>query len=630
MKSTLLAALIFFAQISFALESEQALLDVLRNYDKLQRELSRELGLKKPQCSAALVPGESASFCSMKDFCEKKELQKDSQVLYVNELGEQVINDRYYSLRSEISSCLREKYADEINAKKEELIQQKKAEQLERMLKVNKKLSLAMKKYKQGNAVASVSAEILNQSIEAGLNGSESAWDAQGTSREELLSLIAKVEKKLQIELVPEIKKALTEIQFLKNNRLYMQEAEDFERTIIPQAYSADPLYDWRKLTEAKAAGSERALSENRRRLVEKTQAAYDIFRETKEDLVRYLDSKKNQTNGELIERSKEKIRTITFALPRLTETLKKICESPNAFYSSDDHALTVCPQMLNFPRMSLVETIAHEMAHSIDSCFLSQKLIRGRGPSILEEAPFEIPLKMDVTAKNYKSPRLFEDSGRVEVILDLMKYSDHPFYQTLSCLQDPQSVAAVSLDKEKIKNEVDKELSYYQKNFGTNASNNVDARYLTFLHDHFNEYFDYAEGCGLNSSGVKGLYRSQLQEAFADKMAAEVVALKVANLPKENVETNILEITFGYDQTCRKESNDDKKIIEFAEKLGCTEFFKNRQQREKILRGLELADPAFDSHPNSSVRIDRNLLAHPAIRNALRCPIDKGVKYCE
>ncbi len=630
MKSVFLAILILFVQVSFARESEQTLLDALRDYDNVLVKLSRDLGLKKPECSATFEGGGFPPFCSMKDFCEKKEIQKDNPVLYVNESGERVINWRYYHLRSEISSCLREKYADEIGAKKEEIIQQKKAELLRRMMDANKKLSLAMKKNKQGNAVALVSAEILTQSIEAGLKGEDSGWDNLGTSREELLLLIAKAEKKLKINLAPDIKNALIEIQFLKNNPHYMQEGEDFERTIIPQAVAADPFFDWRKLTEVDAAGSAGAMRDNRKKLGEKTQAAYDLFKETKEDLLHYLESRKTKDNAAMIERSKEKIRTITFNPPRLTETLKKVCESPNAFYNSENHTLTLCPQMLNFPKISLIETIAHEMAHSIDSCNLSKKLVSGKGPTVVEDAPFEIPLKTDETAKNYKSPSLFDDTGRGAVIFDLMKYSDHPFSQTLSCLQDPQSVVAVSIDKEKIRKEVEKNLNEKQKNFGINADNNVDARYLTYLRDHFNEYFDYSEGCGLDLAGEKGLYHSELQESFADKIAFEVLAVKLENLPKEKVETNILEVSLNYDRLCPKESNDEKKMTEFAESMGCTEFFKNRQKGVKILRGLELIDPAFEPHPDSIVTIERNLLAHPAIRKALHCPIDKEIKYCE
>lgn len=622
---------LLFLQPCFAQDSgPETIKDALREYGQLQSELNRLLDLKRPECSAALAPNGPATFCSVKDFCEKKDIQKDSPVLYTNDKGEQVLNERYYNLRAEIRSCLREKYSDEINARKEELIQQKKSQHLQRMLDANKKLAAAMKKYSQGNAVARVSSEILNMSIEAGLNGEDSGWEAKGTSKEQLTDMLSKAEKKLQIKLVPEIKNQLAEIQYLKNNQLYAEEAEAFEREVIPPIAPADPFYDWRKLTDAKAAGSERALAMNRKKLEDKTQSAYEVFKETREDLIKYLDSQKNRTNAPMIERAKEKIRTISFNPPRLTETLKKQCESPNAFYSSVDHSFTLCPQILNFPKMSMIETIAHEMAHSIDSCNFSRKLVNAKGPAVVEDAPFEIALKMDDESKKMKSYTANEDSGRASVVQPPMKYKDHPFSKTISCLQDPRSVGAVALNKDQIKKEVEKELESYQKNYGANATNNVDARYLAHLKDHFDEYFDYMEGCGFDGSGKKGLYYSQLQESFADKMAVEVVAAKMAAVSKEEAEKKMLEITVGYGQICKKESNDETKIIEFAEKMGCSDFYKNRDFTTKILRGLSLIDLPFDTHSEAVVRLDRNFLAHPSIRKALRCPADKGVKYCE
>ncbi len=630
MKSFLLTALICFSFKVFAQETERALSDAVKDYSTLQSDIEKMLKLKCPECEALSGSTTSRPLCSIKDFCEKPEIKKDDPVIYTNESGEKILNDRYYNLRDEVRSCLREKFSDEIAVKREEMMEKLKTQHLQKMMAANKKLLQLMSRYNQGNAVAKVSGKILNMSIEAGLYGDELGWDKKGTTPASLTSIISQAEKELKMTLVPEIKKTLVEIQYLKYNPTYEQEVEAMDRALIPEVTPADPFYDWKKLTDAKAAGSQAKLLENQKKLTEKSQQAYDLFQETRSDILTYLDSKKTRSNAAMIERAKEKVKSISFNPPRLTDTLEKHCQGPNAFYSAKTHSFTICPQMLNFPKIALIETISHEVAHSIDSCNLSQVFIQKKGPSIAEEAPFEIELKTTGPQKNFTSALYGSDYNPSSVLQGPMKYKDHPFSSTMSCLKNPKSVGAKTISVGEVTKEAKAALIALKAKTKGTEKNNTDVSYLQFLNDHGREYFEYLEGCSFNSDGPKGMLRSQMQEAFADKISSEIVAVKLKGKSKTEAEKAILEIGLSYSKMCPNYAPAEKKLIDFAEKEGCKNFFANRTMQEKILRGMDLTDPEFDEHPETSVRLDRNLLAHPDIRKSLQCSANKGVMYCE
>ncbi|MGZ3790678.1 MAG: hypothetical protein ACXVCQ_19295, partial [Bacteriovorax sp.] len=450
-------------------------------------------------------------------------------------------------------------------------------------------------------------------------------------TRNDLAAFLAQAEKRTKITLNPEIKKTLVEIQYLKKNQLYTEEVDVIEKALVPEVKSKDPFYDWALLTNEKAAGGTKALEENRARLINKTQEAYATFQDTQKEIVGYLESQKNEGNIDKIERIIERVKTVRFSPPRLTKTVEEHCKFPNAFYSINDHSFTVCPQMLDYPKMALMETMAHEISHSFDSCNFSGKMYKTRGPMLTEDAPFEVDIKMDPVSGNYQNtlnadPEGMNPKNRIQ---DKALYADHPFSKTLSCLQDSKSVGAQAVNLEEIKKKTKEKLAELTR-IGQNTPNDPMARYLNFLNDHQKEYFDYFQGCDLSDNYGDTVARSQMQEAFADKMASEVIARKLKNASKIEAEKSVLEIVLAYDDVCMNEGTGATKVREFAVKEGCPHYFENMSEEKKILSALNIADPKFDSHPEEAIRIDRNLLAHPEIRKALKCTNDKGIKYCE
>lgn len=607
-------------------DDEPTLEDTVKEYTTLQKSIDSLLKIKTPECHPEGKPG--VNFCSIKDFCSISDVHTDAPILYQNAKGEKILNDAYYKDRADLNSCLREKFADDIKDKRDALNTQLGNDHLKKIIAANKKLNVLTDKFKEGAKIQKISSDILTMSLEEGIKGDTSAWEKDQASRAELLVVIARSEKRTKTTLNPDIKKALVEIQYLKKNPIYKEEVARFEKSFFPDTKLKDPFVDWSLLLDESAAGGKKALEENRAKITQKTQDAYALFKDTQLELIAYLDGKKTAVNADKIERIKERITTIRFLPPRLTKELKDDCATPNAFYSSENHSFTVCPQMLEFPKMALMETMAHEISHSFDSCFNSGKIYKKKGPMVVEEAPFEIDIKTDPVLGNYTNT-FYEDPEDLKLkdrIQDKMLYADHPFVQTLSCLQDPKSVHAEAINIDDIKKRTKEALSELTK-LGQNNPSNGKARYLNFLNEH-EDFLNYFQGCDYSTSGGN-LGKTQLQEAFADKMASEVVARKLKSVSKAEAEKSILEISLTYD-VCSNEGFGTTKLREFAVDKGCPNFFENKTLEDKILVGLNAVKPSFDPHPDSNIRVERNILAHPGIRKALNCGVDPGVKYCE
>ncbi len=613
----------------FAQDQGRILAETIKDYAKLQSELDGLLKIKSPDCLPGTISTSLKNYCSIKDMCTKREVRVDDPILYINEKGEKIINENYYFIRDGVRTCLKEKYADVIKERRDELAAKLRTIHLQKIIDANKLLIKLSDKYNQGTKIQKISAEILTISLESAMRNEESEWQKDKGSHDELAKVIAQAEKRTKISLNSEVKKTLIEIHYLKFNATYPEEVARFEDAIIPQTKINDPFYDWSLLKDEKVAGGPARLAFNRAKLTEKSQEAYALFQETQKEMVSYLESKKNESNVDNMDRIISRVKTIRFNPPRLTNTLTTVCESPNAFYSAKTHSFTICPQMLNFPKIALMETIAHEIAHSYDSCNFSGKMYQKKGPLIIEEAPFEVEIKTEPINGNYRNT--FDDDPTdlklKDKIQEKIKYADHPFAKTLSCLQDPASVGAKAIDPADITKKAKASLEALIK-LGQNTPENSKARYVNYLITNQKDYFDYFQGC--NNIESSSVLRSQLQEAFADKMATEIVARKLQSASKVDAEKSMLEISLGYNNICSNEGQSNAKIREFAAKNGCKNFYENKTNEEKILNGISISDPEFDPHPNSALRIERNLMSHPIIRKALNCPIEKGLKYCE
>lgn len=616
-----------FAQMP---EEEASLTRALVDYQSLQTELNELLKLKSADCSLETDPSRGESSCLLKNYCQMPAVDKDSPILYQNKKGQKIVNEQYYNIRNSINACLREKYSDEIAEKRDELTQRLGSVHLQKIIAANKALIALTAKHGQGAKLQRISAEILNISMEAGINNEAAVWGMLKSGREELLAVLTLAEKRTKNKLHPDIKKKLVEIEYLKANPLFLEEVASFEKELLPQFSPKDPFFDWSLLTDASAAGGPKALAKNREQLVKKSQEAYALFEETQKDIITYLNEKKTQKNLNEIERIIERVKTIKFNTPRLTAEVREYCKYPNAFYNASNHSFTLCPQYLNYPSIALKETIAHEMAHSFDSCNLSGNFYKNKGPEIFEEAPFEIEIIKTPVSGNFRNTR-----GETPVELNPknkiqgpMLYADHPFSKTMSCLQDSRSVGAKVSDIEGLRQDAKAKLAALTK-LGQNNGQNAEARGLNYFVANERDYFDHFQGCDNSSLGER-VGRSQMQEAFADKISSEIIARDLKKLSREEARHSVLEIALSYGNICPNQTAAETKLRMYGIKEGCPEYLENMSNEKKILLQLERIDPSFDPHPSAVIRIEKNLLANPATRQLLKCPKDRGVLYCE
>lgn len=618
-------------------DSQEGIVDALKSYQLLLEELQRAQKVPKRDCStdgqSDGPKNETKSYCSIQEFCSDPSINYDSPILYQNSSGRQIENFAYFRSRQSIRACLKEGHKDQLQFIRDKAVDRLKAGHIKKIIAANKKLNKLADRYKQRESLQKVSSAVLELSLLAGLNSGESNWDAKEAPPTLLKNMLTLAEKKAKVKLHPDIKATLIDIQLLKNNPTYLSQMQTIEEALIPEVRSQDPLNNWSLLTDEAQTGGQKALEKNRERLVLKTQAGYELFKDTQAEMIRYFESRKNEMNKENIERIIERVQTMSFTPPRLIEGLEEHCaKGANALYDEEKHSLILCPQLLNYPEMEMIETMAHEMSHSFDSCALSKRMYKLKGPEVVGDAPFEIEIKMKPQAF-YRLESGFQliEEKKPGLTQDRMSYKDHPFSQTMSCLQDPQSLGAVGIDRTQIQKKVQERLEELER-LGQNNSQNKEARYLNFLNNHKEAYFDYHEGCNFSES-TDLIGRSQLIEGFADKMASEVVARKMQKLSQSQAQRAMLEIILSYragGTICTNESKSETLLREFAEKEGCKDYYANYSNEEKMLKGLEILDPKFTTHSDDQKRIERIFLAHPMIRKALNCSEKVGMKYCE
>jgi hypothetical protein len=102
------------------------------------------------------------------------------------------------------------------------------------------------------------------------------------------------------------------------------------------------------------------------------------LFLETQAAVIKVVDKKRSSLSADDFKNLISRLQTVRLASadePEMQLIARQACTRPNAIYMSDKHALFVCPNLMNFPDMTLQKVIAHELGHVIDPCTLSYEL---------------------------------------------------------------------------------------------------------------------------------------------------------------------------------------------------------------------------------------------------------------
>lgn len=580
-----------------------ALTDTVLEMKNFEAELTRILSLPPRDCLLQFNE-QHLDKCQLQSYCQKFEGQQDRDLLFKDNDSE-IVNTRLYQLyNNQLIPCLKKQiFSQEIQSRIDELIKTQKQIHLAAFKALNEKLKKQIKINNEARDIVT-----LNQSL--------LALELSGEAKEESIDKIIK-ENKLKIsrrtiDLLRQIKKMSTMPRFEK-------ESEELEASLFPPLKSSHLFQNLENFIDPKVAGSEKKLLENQNEYKRMAQKVSDTFEEARQSVLAYLRSALNENNKVEMTRAIERVLLVRFKTPLITQNLIDNCKVGNAAYLKTQNSIEFCPQWFKMPKAFLIQTLAHEIGHSIDPCNLLFPLfVKKSSLELTEEPLFSFTLNrpkihLSEVRCDFPVEKLKGQSGQ-----EGMTYNHYPFANIVTCLHSADSIKAKLPLVEEFKKILDEELEK-----GTEARISVDeSLYLQRFKnskDVAEEYFSYFRACNM---GENRFQVSQMQEAFADYVAAEAFAYYLGNKnesdQKKELESYFLSEISDDGQICHM-AKTTQEIMNKLNSWGCKNESNLHQQIQKL---------DFEPHPDTVDRINRVFLAHPAIRRVLDCGGTK-VKYC-
>ena len=217
------------------------------------------------------------------------------------------------------------------------------------------------------------------------------------------------------------------------------------------------------------------------------------------------------------------------------------------------------------------------------------------------------------------------------KTIADKVPLNRNPFSSMIACLQSKNSIGARMVSKK----EIAKNLNDYigqLKSTGLkkeNAEKSLEMKEALEAKKNVNNLMNEKGACSFIPGG-KGT--SQIQEAFADQMAAKVLAADIAKKPEpERKEAAFQSASFFLGTHCPAVSEQTvKQADEIMKATKCGPYMatgKDYATLSTLYRAREIMN---NEHPWDSSRIDKISLANPTIRKALGCAPSREVKTCD
>ena len=412
-----------------------------------------------------------------------------------------------------------------------------------------------------------------------------------------------------------------------------------------------NPFLNLELLENVKAAGGKKAVLANQKRVQNALTRAYEIFSETKQSIIDVLEKEKQKNPSESLKFDNmiDRIETISMESTGGAVVSKMYCPGPNAFYSPSEHRFVLCPQILEMPESSLKAIIAHELGHSIDPCIVSGKLLEVEGterPPGFENISKEQIIKMNEAngilmfepeLPKRKKIYTVDLAGMAAEILDStyltyttkntapgVPFKSNPKQKTIACLSSSDSLGArQSAKKESLKN-LESVIAEMEKQGATKESDG-ELRTLLKTKENFDTLYDEIGAC----SFLPG--NSQLQEAWSDWLAGEVIGNDIEQETSESNKRQLAYESFGFFLAtgCRSfVPNVAVKAKTLMKEMGCLKQGQNRLTDINAI--IYSTNASQDSHSYSTDRVTKLFVAHPEIKKALGCGDKEGGKYCE
>ncbi len=604
--------------------------DALLIFKEANKELTR-LNSVLPVCDLSKEKN-----CEQREFCDFLSQNKNNYQIYKNDEGEYIPNFALYGIDASLKNCAQVSSQSELILNpipKADLGKVEKA-------KLYKALQESIKKNGEQEIMSKLEyarSEIVLEKAEKGTEMDEfdryKILRDPKAGKELIINELSEVESKAGVKFSEETREKYISFHSYTPPIFEIKE-EEAKPSLEPVWKSpvADPFMDISLLT----LGSEAEVKEQKAKYQKRLDKTYDTFLEAQKDLIAIIESKKDKIGKKATESILERLKTVNMN----EETDSVMCVAPNAFYNPQDHKITICRQLLMLPKESVKSIIAHELGHSFDPCVISGEL------NSMKEDKDKNPLADILPTKNDKlKPSNYKKSESI-FIADVMEmlpsssqtkakkipFSDNPFSSLISCLSSPKSMGARTPDYTTLEKNLNLAIGEMEAGGATKKSSPEYAQLLK-IKSNFNDIKKSKYAC----SFIPGTGFTEIQEAFADWVAGEVVASDLAKAKPEKKRAIAFEsMAFFLGMDCKNLSPELSKATKATLK-SC-----NSDASVAINSGFsgditvlsQVAQRSADPHPRTFKRIDNLFMAQPEIREAMGCNSKRfpsqGAQRCE
>ena len=474
-------------------------------------------------------------------------------------------------------------------------------------------------------------------------------------SKEEIETEFDTISKEANIKLPAIVKEKFVESTLSMNMDFGTLGGDQFGQS--EKSLNQNPFLDNALVTNIKSAGSKEKVLKNQKTIKDSFDNAENIFQKSKINIIKMLDQKISKQPAAKAQYTamKKRIESIRFETPDVGGFMGQMsCPGPNAFYNPASHSFTLCPQILEFPEASLKAIIVHELGHSIDPCIMSQPLLKISNTKLNElmympNEPTEeekekerkrllklgqIPFRIE--KEKYDDEYMVDFLGTAKRSLD-NRYSNYdsklssagiffknnPTLKVINCLASEGSVGARTSAKE----ETLENLNHAIEQAKLAGATESDPNYQTLLKtkENFNNIFDEIGACGFLPGN------SQIQEAFSDWLAAEVLGQDIKEI-KDEEKTRYSFESFGFFLAMGCKSGNpavEKDVTNFMKDMGCIPT-DNDSTLSQVQTLMNQANSSRDVHSHSIDRVQKIFISEPHIKKALGCKETAGGKHCE
>lgn len=395
--------------------------------------------------------------------------------------------------------------------------------------------------------------------------------------------------------------------------------AEACLRRPFPQASVQDPFSYPEQLVSAQRAGGEDKLRQNQAIYKLRLENARKLFSDVQARVVAMLEKRKDGSNTKEINNLIQRLKSVKFESPKLGDGTYILsaegCESPNAFYAPAKHSVTICPQFLNLPDAALIETMAHEIGHSIDPC--------------MSAFSFNADTKGEISRNIPESMGGFKNPGKMK--FSAVAPEKNPMKSVVACLQRPSSIGTHVPTQAELLKKIDVEVNKLRSEArqDTPSSDEVqdgeilgDATLAKFDDDRdsIKKNYNSFKYCGsLTGNG-------HMQESFSDWVASQIIAGKISEIPDTTkarqfaFESQAVFMSVG----CENVQQASVGSIQSAVGNECPAF------TDAVHAASAAGEETESDHPETADRANKIMFAKPEIRKGLGCQTPSKTEECK